>query len=516
MKRKQHSELRCNPINIQLSRSTPKTSLFGVQKLQSFFPPIECLFKTECVDKVSEYGIKFPDVTINGETATTPSGEIALHPKITMLLNPYKWMKGINLELPSSTADATEIRNKLQSAHNAAYVGSLFNAVFSLSKCHHFPRVVGVYSGVAQEFKLDISDDYEGLTERPWFSRNVGKTFTLQLESSGEQIQYTRTARLPLDLGDEVELEDIQELAGIASDATVATEFQKVFEEEDVTDSDSDSDISTAYIFDIESVSEYSLDEEEEEEFAWATFKNVPVQLTLMEKLEGTFYELVTQIPDPSKWYAWLFQITFALAFAQRNFGFTHNDLHGNNVMYVRTNHEYFYYTSAGTSYKVPTHGYLLKLIDFDRGIGYVRLPGMKEPRLFMSDQFEANNEAGGQYNMQPFFKESFPVVKPNPSFDLVRLATSMFWDLYPDGPEGSEYQNDRVFKLFMKWMTLEDGTSVLFHAKNPKLDRYYGFSLYKAIARYCKDVIPRKELAEFTEFVGQIPAGELPLVLDP
>jgi hypothetical protein len=139
----------------------------------------------------------------------------------------------------------------------------------------------------------------------------------------------------------------------------------------------------------------------------------------------------------------------------------------------------------------------------------------MKEPKLFMSDQFESSNEAGGQYNVQPFFKDSFPTIKPNPSFDLVRLATSMFWDLYPDGPEG-DYKNDRLFKLLIKWMTLEDGTSILFHSKNPKLDRYYGFSLYKAIARYCKDILPRKELAEFTEFHGPVPAGELPLILDP
>lgn len=504
MKRKQHSELRCNPISMQISKLPVKSPLFGVQKLQPFFPPIECLFKTETVEKISEYGIKFPDQI--PETA---------HAKITMLLNPYKWMKGIQLELPSSSEDSVEIRNKLQNPNNAAYVGSLLNAVLSLSKCQHFPTVYGVYSGVSEEFTLDISDDYEELCERPWFSRNVGKTFTLKLESSGEQIKYTRSARLPLELGDEVDLEDVEELVGISSDATVATDFQKVFEEENVPDSDSDSDVSTSYIFDIESMSEYSLDEEDDDEaFAWATFKHVPVQMTIMEKLEGTFYELTTQIQDPSKWYAWMFQIVFALAFAQRNFGFTHNDLHGNNVMYIRTNQEYFYYTCGGTSYKVPTHGYLLKLIDFDRGIGYVRLPGMKEPRFFMSDQFDASNEAGGQYNMQPFFKESFPIVKPNPSFDLVRLATSMFWDLYPDGPDG-DYKNDRLFKLFIKWMTLEDGTSILFHEKNPKLDRYYGFSLYKAIARYSKDAIPRKELSEFTDFIGQIPAGELPLVID-
>jgi len=143
---------------MQISKLPVKSPLFGVQKLQPFFPPIECLFKTETVEKISEYGIKFPDQI--PETA---------HAKITMLLNPYKWMKGIQLELPSSSEDSVEIRNKLQSPNNAAYVGSLLNAVLSLSKCQHFPTVYGVYSGVSEEFTLDISDDYEELCERHGF-----------------------------------------------------------------------------------------------------------------------------------------------------------------------------------------------------------------------------------------------------------------------------------------------------------------------------------------------------------
>jgi hypothetical protein len=514
MKRK---ESRCNPINIQITRILPKAnSLCGVQKLQPFFPPIENLFKTENLDKVSEYGIKFPDtLSFNSDSVTTLNGDVKIHPKITMLLNPYKWMKGINLELPSSSKDSTLIHKKLQSSNNAAYVGSLFNAVLSLTKCQHFPKVFGVFSGISEEFKLDISDDYDELCERPWFSKNVGKTFTLKLEESlTEEIKYTRTSRPLLNLGEETDIE-YEELEPSKFDLE-DVELQKVFEEEEIIDTDSESTNSTTDIFDLDSESEYSLDDDGDDiSFAWAHFKNVPVQLTIMEKLDGTFYELITQNPDPIKWYAWTFQIVFALAFMQRNFGLIHNDLHGNNVMYVPTTKEYFYYSCSGITYKVPTYGYLLKIIDFDRGIGYIKLHGMKESKLFMSDQFDISDEAGGQYNFQPFFKDSVPIIKPNFSFDLVRFATSMFWDLYPEGPESLDYKDDKLFKLLMKWLTLEDGTSILFHKQNPKLDRYYGFNLYKAIARFCKDSIPKKELSEFTEFQDKIPPGELPLVLD-
>ena len=63
MKRKQGvSELRTNPISLQLSRCPLKiNSFFGVQKLQPYFPPIEVLFKTESLDRVFEYGIRFPE-----------------------------------------------------------------------------------------------------------------------------------------------------------------------------------------------------------------------------------------------------------------------------------------------------------------------------------------------------------------------------------------------------------------------------------------------------------------------
>jgi hypothetical protein len=73
--------------------------------------------------------------------------------------------------------------------------------------------------------------------------------------------------------------------------------------------------------------------DDEEEPFAWASFENVPVQVTVMEKCEGTFFTLCMQNPDPKKHLAWLTQVMFALAYAQRMFSFTHNDLHSNNVV---------------------------------------------------------------------------------------------------------------------------------------------------------------------------------------
>jgi hypothetical protein len=530
MKRKQGpGELRSNHINMNIGKHNHKFPMFGVQKIQPFFPPIETLFKTEVLDRPLEYGIKFPDpvVSITDHTIKTLSGkEIETHPKITMLLSPFKWMKGehSSLDLPTITEKANMTHRKLQSPNTAGYVGSIISSALSFSGCSHFPTVYGAYTGISAEHTIDISDDYEELSERKWFSSNIGKTFELKLnDSSTQRIQYTRSARIPINLGDDIELGDIQELEGIPSNQVEAGELKTVFEDTISDSGSSSSNVSTNYVFKIESVDldddevddDESEDESDDEAFAWATFKNVPVQLTIMEKLDGTLYDLFMKFPDTDKQFAWIAQVVFALAFAQRTFGLTHNDLHCNNIMYVPTTSEFFYYSHAGETYSVPTYGYLIKIIDFDRAIASIKIQGMKESRLFMSDQFHEDEEAGGQYNMEPFYNNHYQVIKPNPSFDLVRLATSIFWDLFPCGPKFDDYMTNPLFNLFVKWLTLPDGTSILFHKNNPKVDRYYGFDLYKAIARYCKDVIPRKELSEFKCFLGECKIGEPVLIIE-
>jgi hypothetical protein len=147
-------------------------------------------------------------------------------------------------------------------------------------------------------------------------------------------------------------------------------------------------------------------------------------------------------------------------------------------------------------------------LIDFERGTGSVRVQGMKDPKFFMSDHFAINEEAGGQYNIEPFYIQKFPVVKPNPSFDLVRLATSMFWDLFPKGPD-HQYETNRIFQFLISWLKTGD-KYVLFSDGNPRHERYHGFNLYKAIARNCKDTaLPRKEIEELPFIVQSVPLNE-------
>jgi hypothetical protein len=374
---------------------------------------------------------------------------------------------------------------------------------------------------MARSHTIDISDDYGDLCDRSWFSVNIGKTFEIKLSDSvnkSSDFNHTRGARASLLLGDDdATLGDIQSIEGIPASNEMGA-LNQLFQEEAVEDDSSDSSsVSTSYVFAIESCDcdsddedEDEDDDEEEEPFAWATFTDVPVQTTVMEKCEGTLHQLCSSHFEPEKHLAWLAQIMFALAFAQCHFAFTHNDLHSNNVMYVPTAQEFLYYTCEGALYKVPTYGYLIKIIDFERGVASVKLSGMKEAKLFMSDHFSLEEEAGGQYNSGPYYNSKYKEIKPNASFDLVRLATSMFWDMFPEGPDG-DYSDNAVFALFKKWLTLEDGTSVLFGKKDAKHDRFHGFDLYKAIARYCRDTaVPRKEIVSLKPKyeVQSIPLG--------
>lgn len=525
-------DLRTSAIQLKMHKyPTLDASLWGLKNPQPFFPPLETLFKTETVSSLKDYGIRLGEEiekVIDAKTIKTTKGNVVpVHRKTTMILSPFKWMRGDygDLGLPKPESVAKEMKDKLQSPHTAGYVGALTSIVLSESGCVHFPKVYGVYVGNASSHTVDISDDYEDLSERKWFIDNLGKTFELKLRNpeGGADFQHTRSQRPGVVLGDDTRLEDFEELEAdhISNPSSrsntpsqVSESVSSFVDEEESEEEDDD-------VFEIEScdcASDASSDEggDDQEPYAWATFKDVPVITTVMEPCEGTFYELVSEYSEPYKHAAWVAQIVMALAYAQRNYAFTHNDLHGNNVMYVKTDQEYLYYKHSGTCYKIPTFGYILKIIDFDRAITSVRLIGMKDPRQFVSNQFHPEEEAAGQYNIEPFLDMKYPHIPPNPSFDLCRFATSMFWDMFPEGPDYAEYSLHPVFDVFKQWMKQTDDTSVMFRKQKDDHDRYHGFHLYKAIGRYCKDAVPRRELSKLSAFhCASIPLGTPCLFLE-
>ena len=64
-----------------------------------------------------------------------------------------------------------------------------------------------------------------------------------------------------------------------------------------------------------------------------------PVQIICLEKLDNTLDSLLDDEEnemDIDEWKSCLFQICVSLIVYQKMFNFTHNDLHSNNVMYIK------------------------------------------------------------------------------------------------------------------------------------------------------------------------------------
>ena len=159
-----------------------------------------------------------------------------------------------------------------------------------------------------------------------------------------------------------------------------------------------------------------------EEETLTLTFPKFPVQVICMEHCENTFDNLIiNEELKEEEWFSALMQIIMTLITYQKMFSFTHNDLHTNNIMYVSTNKKFLYYVYKKKTYKVPTYGKIYKIIDFGRAI--YKFNG----KIFCSDSFQNGGDAATQYNTEPYFNDKKPRLEPNFSFDLCRLACSIF-----------------------------------------------------------------------------------------
>lgn len=255
-------------------------------------------------------------------------------------------------------------------------------------------------------------------------------------------------------------------------------------------------------------------DEEEEEEFLTVTFPKFPVQVICMEKCENTFdYLIINDLLDEEQWFSALMQIIMILITYQRLFSFTHNDLHTNNIMYIPTNKKYIYYVYKKKTYKVPTFGKIYKIIDFGRAI--YKFNG----KIFCSDSFQVGGDASTQYNTEPYFNEKKPRLDPNFSFDLCRLACSIF-DYVVDDFDMIKNLDDcpKIVKLIVEWCIDDNGINVLY--KNNGCERYPDFKLYKMIARCVHNHTPQAQLErnEFSEYLilnKNVPKNESVINID-
>ncbi len=143
--------------------------------------------------------------------------------------------------------------------------------------------------------------------------------------------------------------------------------------------------------------------------------------------------------------------------------------------MFKETNIEFLYFKVFNKYYKVPTFGKITKIIDFGRATFKVN------NKIYFSDVFKKNEDAGGQYTYP--YQNSLKNCKipPNKSFDLSRLATTIIQRF-----KNCDESYNGIVELLQCWTTDKYGNNMM----NLEED----FSLYKIIAKNAQSANPIKQ----------------------
>ena len=442
--------------------------------------------------------------------------------KFSPLLDPYRYMIGkydVNdsaiRTLPSLTSTNEEVHPKLLNHNNASYIDTFFcyltSVVLDKHNIVHGLDYYGSYLGIQKKFRINVADDLEYLRQSDYFNEQIGKLFYIDdpenVFSPFTSLSNSRKNKEKLLLENDDILLECDELPEISSDIIDhATELETIYQKPSRSESSasinsdsSESDVNYSSDEDededeeeeedentSEEESEEDSSEESEEEELFGFIHNFPIQMICMEKCDGTLDELfVNEEIDIENGASALMQVVLTLLIYQKMFKFTHNDLHTNNIMYVETNEPHLYYQYNNVQYKVPTYGKIYKIIDFGRAI--FKING----KVLCSDSFSKEGDASSQYNCEPFFNKNKARLEPNKSFDLCRLACSLF-DFIMD-IDDEEDDLDDLQKTVKRWCLDDNGKNVLY--KRNGQERYPSFKLYKMIARTVHDHTPENQL---------------------
>lgn len=499
--------------------------------------------------------------------------------KMAPLLDPFKYLVGKYNHLDDNLFQLPSLKNngnvhsKIADPNNSSYIDGFFSYLSSkLLHEHRFVHAIdcyGTFLGIKKNFKLNVIDDLDYLIQSEFFKKQKDILFTVEdfshlisetekkplkplnigslssirsiksIENQNNEMEVIDDTTKHISLEDmknmNIELLDVTDTFQVQSDKTTTlrsasscssrtshTDENEVKNEDDERESEnSDMSITNSETSsNWEDVDDNEDDENSsfsdfEEETLYATIPTFPVQMICMEHCENTLDYLILneKLETPEQWFSAFMQIIMSLIVYQKAFSLTHNDLHTNNVMYVPTNQKYLYYCYKKNYYKVPTFGRIFKIIDFGRAI--YKYNG----NLFCSDSFQPGGDAATQYNTEPYFNDQKPRLEPNFSFDLCRLACSIFDYVIDDMSDIEDIDNcEPLIRLIVEWCTDDNGMNVLY--KNTGVERYPDFKLYKMIARCVHAHTPTVQLGrpEFSKFaIGKtsVPKGETVMNID-
>lgn len=511
---------------------------FDISKIQ-LYNPINKLFFEMKDSMADRLGLNHPYHMVDLDHVFDISNQNVLEKpvfiKYAPLLDPVRYMIGkyesnrhLTNELPSIRSTDSTCIPKIASYNNASYIDCFFSYLTS-SLLHHHGFLhgldfYGTYLGIQKQFRFCASDDIDYLRNSDYFNENVGKHFYIEtadhtietgIDNEFANIVGSRANRNRLVLASAKNLSAIS-MTILDAEEPLHNEqledgLEEVYQNDNLDNDDDESSINDTSSDSEENYSSSS-DQEETGSEKWATdddedddneesvseddeifgyIHNFPVQMICLEKCEGTLDELFVKDQVDLKLSASaFFQVIMSLLAYQKAFKLTHNDLHTNNIMWIKTDLEFLTYRFAGKVYKVPTYGKLFKLIDFGRAIYKF------QDKQFCSDSFATGGDAATQYNFEPFFNRNKPRLEPNYSFDLCRLGSSIFdFIMDVDMPVS---KMDELQKTVNRWC-LDDNKKNVLYKKNGE-ERYPNFKLYKMIARTVHDHTPEAQL-EFPFF---------------
>jgi len=497
----------------------------------------------EYTERVSYNKFKFTD--INGNVKTCFKKFITLVDYVKYLIGKYKPDEINQLPNKESVINTSQFQEYIHSVNNYAYVDGFF--YYLTSKLLNAGFVHGLefydnYVCLSKKCEINITDDFEYLCDSKFFNENMNSLFHFKDEKFNSMFKKNELINISDEMVDIVadELDDFEldtSAKNIESNDIEICDKEMSDKEMDDNDSestnkdsdstnrlsesnssDNGSDHSTVDNSDSESeengshhsneTEEWETDEdnstdnsetktesgsesgsESDSENLLLVINKIPTNVIAIECCESTFDSILenSEIRIEELESA-MFQVIAMLYLYQQAFKFTHNDLHTNNIMYVFTTKEFLHYKILGKYYKIPTYGKIYKIIDFGRAIYTVN------NTLLCSDSFSANGTAHTQYNCEPFYNPAKPIIEPNYSFDLCRLACSMIDFIIDDFKCIESYKKVPVYDLIISWLYDDNGVNVLYK-KNGE-ERYPEFKLYKMIARIVHNHTPEKQFS--------------------
>ena len=423
--------------------------------------------------------------------------------KVTHLIDPSKTLQNYYAD---SEKGVKRKADKLENPMNQAYVDGLANYLLGQLRergiSPHFCISYGAYKATAATYRFNITEEFESYRKyKTFWNRRRAGLFALHTRSSEDlstpatslrsspftcnshDSDKTHETLQVLDQGDSAE----GELESVDSFPSGSAKEDSESESESESEADSEDDI-------------------------FADFKDFPVLMIFQEPMEGVMDDLLEDEDAvgaeigtadwEERWTAWTFQVIAALCCAQGVLGFTHNDLHTNNILWSATKEEFVCYGARdGTVWRVPTYGRIFRIIDYGRSIFRVG------DTWFVSDDYCRGGDAAGQYSLMD--------LQPNPSFDLCRLAVSLIDMVFPDPPverldgdvlsrEGGWTVHETespLWNMLWTWLLDEDGYNVL--REEDGTERFPDFDLYQKISASVFGAKPQEQIrrALFTKY---------------